>query len=59
LFALGSGNVVKLGVDAEILFDGEIDVAGQGVWNYANGALGVVGIGGQVLSGNTRFFKGI
>ena len=41
-FPLLRGNIVELGVDVQILFDGEVEVAGQRLRNYAHQAAGRV-----------------
>ena len=50
--ALGLGDAVELGVDAEVLFDGEVGVAGQGLGNDADHAAHRVGLFGHIVSGD-------
>src|SRR5580704_3269094 len=51
-FAALGGHVVKLGVNVEVLVDGEVEVAGKSLGNYADAATGAVGIFGDIVSGN-------
>ena len=57
-FALGTRNAVKLGVDAEILFDRKVLVAGQRLGNDADHAANCVGVFADVVAGNDRFSAG-
>ena len=41
---LVGGNVVELGVNAEIFFDGQIEIAGERLGNHADGAAHRIGI---------------
>ena len=45
-------NVVELGVNAEIFFDGQIEIAGQRLRDHADGAAHRIGIFRDVVSGN-------
>ncbi len=48
----GAGNAVELGVDAQVLFDGEIGVAGEGLGNDADHAADGIGILGDIVAGD-------
>ena len=47
-----AGDAVKLGVDAQVLFDGEVGVAGEGLRNDADHAANGIGILGHVVAGD-------
>ena len=49
-----AGNVVQLGVDAQVLFDGQVEVAGQRLRDHAHGAARVVRIFRDVEAGDAR-----
>ncbi len=51
LLAFGAGNAVELGVDAQVLFDGEVRIAGQRLGNDADHAAHSVGIFGHIVAG--------
>src|SRR5580692_8286827 len=46
--AFGPWNAVELGVDAEVLFNSKVGIAGKGLGNYADLAANGVGIFGHV-----------
>ena len=46
------GHAVELGVDAQVLFDGEIGIAGERLGNDADHAAHGVGLFGHVVAGN-------
>src|SRR6478609_9331827 len=52
LFAITGGNAIELGVDAQVLPDGEITVTGHGLGNHAHGAARCVGGFAHVSSFN-------
>ena len=49
-FALGSGDAVELGVDAQVFFDGEVWVAGERLGNDADHAADRVWVLGNVVA---------
>ena len=50
--ALLFGNLIELGIDGEIFFDGEIDVAGKRLGNDADGSPDRIGFAGDVMAGD-------
>ncbi len=52
LCPLGSGNAVKLGVDAQVFFNGQVRIAGQRLGNDADHTTHVVRIFRHIVSGN-------
>ncbi len=52
LFALGPGDAVELGVDAQVLFDGEVGIAGERLGNDADHAANRVGLFGHIVAGD-------
>src|SRR5579872_5811272 len=52
--ALFRRDVVELGVNAHVLFDRQVEIAGQGLGNHANQAAGRVRFFGDVVSGDQR-----
>src|SRR5260370_12764301 len=58
LLALFRGNIIELGVYAHVLFDGEINVAGEGLRDHSDRAPCVVWIGLDVVPGDSRFSGG-
>ena len=58
LLALGLGDAVELGVDAEVLFDGEVGVAGERLGNDADHAANRIGILGHIVAGDDGLAAG-
>ena len=58
LLAPDAGHAVELGVDAEVLLDGEVGVAGERLGNDADHAAHLVGIFGNVVASYDRFPAG-
>src|SRR5581483_2414608 len=52
LLSFLAGNVVQLGVDVQVLFDGKVEIAGQSLRNNADCPPGCVGISLNVMSRN-------
>jgi hypothetical protein len=48
----GARHAVELGVDAQVFFDGQVDVAGQRLRDDADHAAGRVGVLADVVSGD-------
>ena len=47
-------NVIELGVDIHVLFNGQVEIAGQSLRNYTNHSARRVRFFGDVVSGDTR-----
>ena len=54
LFPSFRRNVIKLGVDIEILFNRQIEIAGQRLRDHANSSSRFVGFFAYVVSGDVR-----
>ena len=58
LLALGPGHAVELGVDAQVLFDGEVGIAGERLGNHADHAPHRIRFLGHIVAGDDRFAAG-
>ena len=54
LFPFSFGDRIELGIDAEVLLDGKVGIAGEGLRNNTDHAANRIGVFGNIVSGNDR-----